>query len=374
MTEILTVQQFINRFERFAPRKFAMPGDPIGLHFGHPQQAVHKILVTLDVRPEVVDEAIEIGADFIFSHHPPLFKPAATLAEDNPQQAMYAKIIRHDIAVYAAHTNLDAAPDGMNDWLADLYQIQDTEVLAAHTQINYYRVVVFVPDPDLTRLTAALAAQGFGCYGNYDNVGFYFPGTGTFKPNQQANPTVGQAGSQEFVAETAYTLMCSETELAAALALIREVHPYEEPVVDVYPLENQATAIGLGRIGNLAEPMPFADYAELVKQKTGVSGLRIVASDTKRLVKRVAVLGGDGGKYYPAALAKGADTFITGDIYYHVAHDMLAGGLNAIDPGHHFESICKEKLARLFTAWSATEKWPVTVTFSQLNTDPYTFI
>lgn len=374
MTQTITVGQFIQRFEQFAPRRFAMPGDPIGLHFGSADQTIAKILVTLDVRPEVVDEAIAAGANFIFAHHPPMFKPAARLTEDDPQQAMYAKIIRHNIAVYAAHTNLDAAPGGMNDWLADLYQIQDSEVLAPHTTIDYYRVAVYVPDAELLPLTAALAAQGFGSYGNYDNVGFRFKGTGTFKPNAQAHPTIGAAGQQEFVAETAYTLMCSEFELPAVLATIRAAHPYEEPVIDVYQLANIQDEIGLGRIGNLAEPLPFSEYAELVKTQTGVAGLRTVVSDADRLVKRVAVLGGDGGKYYQAALAKGADTFITGDIYYHVAHDMIAHNLNAIDPGHHFESICKAKLSQMFTQWAQAEDWSIAVMSSSLKTDPYTFI
>src|SRR5699024_4098525 len=79
---------------------------------------------TLDIRPEVVEEAKAIGADFIFAHHPPIFKPVKRLTEDDPQQSMYAEIIRSGIGVYAAHTNLDAAPAGMNDWLSDLYEVE----------------------------------------------------------------------------------------------------------------------------------------------------------------------------------------------------------------------------------------------------------
>lgn len=269
----LTIREFIQQFQTFAPESYAVEGDPTGLHFGRLDQEINKILVTLDIRPEVVEEAKEIGADFIFAHHPPIFKPVKRLTEDNPQQAMYADIIRAGIGVYAAHTNLDAAPGGMNDWLSDLYSLENTEVLRAHT----------------------------------------------------TDETSGQA-------------------------------------------------IGIGRIGDLAEPMTLQAFGGFVKEKTGVNSLRMVVANKDRPVKRVAILGGDGGSYFEDALAKGADTFITGDVYYHTGHDMIAAGLNVIDPGHHFESIVKDKMTDKFNEWNESKDWQVEVVASQLNTDPFTFI
>lgn len=269
----LTVKEFIQKFETFAPEAYAVEGDPTGLHFGRLDQEITKILVTLDVRPEVVKEAQKIGADFIFAHHPPIFKPVKRLTEDDPQQAMYADIVRSGIAVYAAHTSLDAAPGGMNDWLCDLYGIENTEILTVHT-------------------------------------------------------TDDKTGQD----------------------------------------------IGIGRIGDLSTPRTFKEFAAKVKDATGVDGLRVLVADENRPVKRVAVLGGDGGSYFNAALAKGADTFITGDVYYHTGHDMLAAGLNVIDPGHHFESIVKPKLTDKFSEWNKEENWQVEVASSKLNTDPFTFI
>uniref|UniRef100_UPI00352A1BC1 Nif3-like dinuclear metal center hexameric protein n=1 Tax=Aerococcus urinaeequi TaxID=51665 RepID=UPI00352A1BC1 len=269
----LTIKDFIQQFQTFAPEYFAVEGDPTGLHFGRLDQDIHKILVTLDIRPEVVEEAKKIGADFIFAHHPPIFKPVKRLTEDDPQQAMYAEIIRSGIGVYAAHTNLDAAPAGMNAWLSDLYEVENVEVLRAHT----------------------------------------------------TDEATGQA-------------------------------------------------VGIGRIGDLAEPMTLEDFGEFVKVKTGVNALRMVVADKDRPVKRVAILGGDGGSYFMDALAKGADTFITGDVYYHTGHDMIAAGLNVIDPGHHFEAIVKSKMTDKFKQWNDENNWQVDVVASQLNTDPFTFI
>lgn len=269
----LTIREFIKVFETYAPETYAVEGDPTGLHFGSLDQDIHKILVTLDVRPEVVKEAVAVGANFIFAHHPPIFKPVKRLTEDDPQQAMYADIIRSGIGIYAAHTNLDAAPNGMNDWLADMYGLENTEILRTHT-------------------TDAVSGE----------------------------------------------------------------------------------PIGIGRIGDLNTPQTLADFSNFVKEKTGVSGLRVVVADKERPVRRVAVLGGDGGSYFADAIAKGADTFITGDVYYHTAHDMIAGGLNVIDPGHHFESIVKEKMTNKLNEWNTAHHWAISIVPSNLNTDPFTFI
>lgn len=64
--------------------------------------------------------------DFIFAHHPVMFKPAKDLDTRNPQNAMYAKLLAHQITVYAAHTNLDTVNGGMNDWLADQLGLNNT--------------------------------------------------------------------------------------------------------------------------------------------------------------------------------------------------------------------------------------------------------
>lgn len=120
----MLVQEFIHKMEAFAPLIYSEEGDPIGLHFGKEDNEIHRLMVTLDVRPEVVEEAINQKVDFIFAHHPPIFVPIKTFNESDPQIAMYAKLIRHHIGVYAAHTNLDSTKGGLNDALAQAYGIE----------------------------------------------------------------------------------------------------------------------------------------------------------------------------------------------------------------------------------------------------------
>ncbi|KGH34579.1 Nif3-like dinuclear metal center hexameric protein [Lactococcus cremoris] len=95
---------------------------------------------------------------------------------------------------------------------------------------------------------------------------------------------------------------------------------------------------GLGRVGNI-EGTDLSVLTEKVKEVFGLDRLRLVTynHDLTQKIERVAICGGSGGKLWPKALAKGADVYLTGDIYYHIGHDMLSAGLIGIDPGHYIE-------------------------------------
>lgn len=120
-----TGNEIIERFERFASPVLAESWDHSGLQVGNPDRPVRRVMTTLDVRPAVVEEAARRGVDFIFAHHPVMFKPARDLDLRNPQNQLYADLLAQEITVYAAHTNLDTANGGMNDWLAEKLNLID---------------------------------------------------------------------------------------------------------------------------------------------------------------------------------------------------------------------------------------------------------
>lgn len=113
-----TFKQLMEGLEAKYPPKFAEDWDRIGLHFGDPEAAVKKVMTCLDIRSSVVDEAIERQVDTIVVHHPILFHPIKRFDLSNPQNQLFARLIKHDIKVFAMHTNNDSGHDGMNDWLA----------------------------------------------------------------------------------------------------------------------------------------------------------------------------------------------------------------------------------------------------------------
>lgn len=366
-------EEFVQRFEQFAPSYLALDGDPIGLGIGSLKKPVHRMMVTLDVRPETVKEAIEKEVDFIFAHHPPIFKPAKHLSVDQPQTKMYADLLKHDITVYTAHTNLDVTEGGMNDWLAEEMGLTNTEVMAPTYTEAYKKLAVFVPEHSQERVREALHEAGAGEVGEYKDVSYTLGGLGRFTPQEGSDPSEGEIGKPETVEEVKIEMILPEHQVETAVKALLEAHPYEEPVFDLYTIDHYTKTYGLGRVGELKEAVSFKKLLKKVTETFNVDGLRYVVEDPDQLVKRIAVMGGDGGSHYKEALKKGADVFITGDLYYHTAHDMQADGLPAIDPGHHIESICKERLTDLFTEWAQENNWQLEIIPSAINTDPFHF-
>ena len=270
-----TGNQLIERFEKYANPQLAEKWDHVGLQVGNPDLPITRLMTTLDVRPEVVDEAISRKVDFIFAHHPIMFHPAKDLDTRNPQNKMYADLLANNITVYAAHTNLDTANGGMNDWLA--------------AQLHLEKLSPLVP-----------------------------------------------AGN--------------------------------DPV--------SGDEVGMGRVGELTNEMTPREFARYCMDMFQVKGLRLIVNplDQDKQLKRVAILGGSGQDFYQQALAMNADAYVTGDVSYHFAHDMIANHLTVVDPGHHIEVIAAHQLAALISQWRDQTNWQFDVIESKVNTEPFTFI
>ncbi|WP_376716817.1 Nif3-like dinuclear metal center hexameric protein [Enterococcus devriesei] len=366
--------EFIQRFNDYCPEWLAEEGDPVGLHIGTLNKEVKRIMMSLDVRPNVVDEAIEKKIDLLIVKHPPIFRPISRLTTDDVQTKMYADLIKHDIAVFAAHTNMDIIHNGLNDWFCQLLEVIDTDYLIHTHTVKMKKLAVYVPQTDAKKMREALAKAGAGQQGNYQGTSFTMNGTGRFTPNEQANPTIGSANTPEQVQESKVEVIFPETKQTAVVAAMIAAHPYEEPAYDIYSLDNLAENFGIGRVGELKTAMPTEDFIAKVKQVFNLEGLRVVyPHQSKESIKRVAICGGSGEKFYRDALAVKADVYITGDVYYHTAHDMQETGMLVIDPGHYIESLCKEKMVALFNQWKNEEGWNVDFFVSETSTNPFSF-
>ncbi|QPS71815.1 Nif3-like dinuclear metal center hexameric protein [Lactococcus garvieae] len=137
-------------------------------------------------------------------------------------------------------------------------------------------------------------------------------------------------------------------------------------------LEIQDTEVlteeGLGRVGNI-EPMNLAAFSEKMKQAFNLDHIRLVTYDhsLEQMIRRVAICGGSGGKFWPDAKAKGADIYITGDIYYHAGHDQLSQGLIGLDPGHYLEHLFIPKVSEKLKGFTPE----VEILESKVNTNPF---
>lgn len=366
--------EIIQLFESWAPKKMAcMPNDPIGLAIGTLNKKVTKVLVTLDVTHEVVDEAISKGCELIIAHHPPIFMKLAHLRTDNPKGRLYEKCLKHDIAVYAAHTNLDVAPGGVNDLLADALKLQDRKPLEHTYSDQMMKLAVFVPNENADAVRAALAKAGAGQIGNYDSCSYSLQGEGRFRAAEGADPYVGEIGELHIEQEQKVEIVFPQTIKNRVLKAMLQVHPYEEPAYDLYALDLKTNEQGLGRIGKLVEPMTLQAFAEFVKDALDVPALRVVGP-LDAIVHKVAVVGGDGNKYIHTAKFAGADVFVTGDIGFHMAQDAEVDGLWIVDPGHHVEKVMIKGVAEKMKQLCDNNKLNVDFVQSTIHTEPFKFI
>ncbi|KGM45294.1 Nif3-like dinuclear metal center hexameric protein [Neobacillus niacini] len=364
--------EIIQLFEQFSPKGLAMEGDKIGLQIGRLNKKIDKVMIALDVLEEVIDEAIERDVQLIIAHHPPIFRPLKNVLTDTVQGRMIEKLLKHDIAVYAAHTNLDVAKGGVNDLLAEALGLENSEVLVPTYETKLKKLVVFTPISHAKEIRKVLGDIGAGFIGNYSHCSFSTDGTGRFLPGENTNPHIGQQGQLEAVDEVRIETIVPESLLKRAITAMIKVHPYEEVAYDVYPVENNGEVLGLGRIGKVKE-MTLAEFAERVKEALEVDKVRVVGDLSSR-VKKVAVLGGDGNKYFMSAKFKGADVYVTGDIYYHTAHDAMMKGLNMIDPGHNVEKVMKKGLTSILSKMCKESGYEVEIFPSEVNTDPFQFV
>ncbi|WP_127533026.1 Nif3-like dinuclear metal center hexameric protein [Paenibacillus kobensis] len=361
--------------EQLAPKHYAVEGDKIGLQLGTLNKPIPKVLVALDVTDKVVDEAIQAGANLIVAHHAIIFRPIAKIDTSTPAGKLYEKLIKHDIAVYIAHTNLDVTDGGINDWMADLLGIVPegrSSLEEVHTD-KLFKLVVFVPETHGERVQQAIWQAGAGTIGKYDCCSFVLEGTGTFRPGDGTNPFIGQQGKLEKVNEVRIETIVPHSIHRAVVQAMLKAHPYEEVAYDLYPVDLKGRSFGLGRVGKLEEPATLGELAERVKSVFEVPFVRVVG-DLSAPVRKLAVLGGSGAKYVRNAKFAGADVMVTGDIDYHTAHDALADGMMIIDPGHNVEKIMKQRVADWLAAQLTERKSTTEVVASALSTEPFRLV
>jgi dinuclear metal center YbgI/SA1388 family protein len=246
---------------------------------------------------------------------------------------MLLGLIRSGVAVYSPHTAFDNTPGGINDHIARLLGLTEVKPLRPRDAARQVKVVVFVPEADLRKVSDALFAAGAGRIGQYEECSFRLDGTGTFFGTDATNPTVGQKGRREEVKEWRLEVVCPESGLEGALAAMRKAHSYEEPAYDVYPLHPGRSG-GEGRLGRLSEPRPLKDFAGRVKASLG-AGLVQVVGDADRSVGRVAVACGAAGEFLRDAQRAKADVFLTGEMRFHDYLAARADGIALVLPGHY---------------------------------------
>lgn len=371
---MIKCQVIVEAMDKFAPRYLAEDWDNVGLLIGNPSQEINKILTCLDVTEQIIDKAITEKYDMIISHHPFLFRGIKRISTDKPQGRMLQKILSNNIAIFAAHTNLDTTFGGVNDVLANKLDLIDLQPLTISYREEILKLGVNVPVDYAQIVREAIVQAGAGSIGNYSDCSFNYNGNGYFKPLDKANPFIGKQHQLTEVNEIRIeTIMPAKIKNRVIKAMLK-AHPYEVPAYDILPTHNVYNENGLGRIGKLATPISLIDFAQKVKQNLPGDTFRFVKGNNK-LVKKVALCSGAGIEFLDKACMKGADTYITGDVKYHEAQHAQELGLNLIDAGHFGTELpIVETLAKYLQSENITNKWNIEICADTEAVDVFTTI
>jgi len=360
----MKIKEIVVALERFAPLPLQDGFDNAGLQVGLTDVEATGALLCLDVTEAVLDEAISLGYNLVISHHPLIFKGYKSLTGRDYVERCIFKAIKNDLVIYSAHTNLDNVEGGVNYKIAEKIGLKNVRMLSAKEE-SLLKLVTFVPNSHVEKVSQALFSAGCGNIGNYDCCSYTVSGEGTFRAKEGANPFVGSVGEFHKELEVRIETILPVFKKNEILKTLIASHPYEEPAYDFYLVKNSWQQAGSGIIGKLEEPVTELDFLKHIKKVFEVGCIKHNKLGG-RLIDKVALCGGAGSFLLPQALENGADVFLTGEIKYHdyFGHDkdILITEIGHYESEQYTKEIFFSLIQHLFPALSVQQ--------TKINTNP----
>ncbi|MBU8892692.1 MAG: Nif3-like dinuclear metal center hexameric protein [Bacteroidales bacterium] len=365
---MMRLKEIISYIESVAPLAYQEDYDNAGLIVGDPEMELSAALITVDVTEEIVEEAILKNANLILTHHPIVFSGLKKITGKNYTERIVIKAIKNDVAIYAAHTNLDSIWGGVSSKIAEKLELINQKILAPVTN-QLFKLVYFVPKDHAEKTRKAVFEVGAGTIGDYDCASFNSEGKGTFKAGEDANPYVGKKGEIHIEDEMRIEIIFPRyLKNKVANALIKS-HPYEEVAYDIYPIENNFNRVGYGVVGDLKTEINEIEFLNRLKEVFSAKGVRYTKLLNKP-IRRVAICGGSGSFLLKNAIQEKADIFVSGDFKYHQFFDA-DGQILIADIGHfETEQITKELFYELLM-----KKFPkFAAHLTEINSNPINYL
>jgi dinuclear metal center YbgI/SA1388 family protein len=364
----MLLRNITDHLETIAPLSYQESYDNAGLIVGDKSRDISSALIAIDVTEEVVNEAISYGCELIISHHPLIFRGIKRITGANEVERCLIKAIKNDIAIYAAHTNLDSITGGVNSKICEKIGLEKCRILApAKNQL--LKLVTYVPENHVETVRSALFNAGAGVIGNYDQCSFINSGYGTFRGNEDSTPFIGTVGVLRSEPEVRLETIIPRHLTSKIVAALNNSHPYEEVAFDLVPIENNFPSVGMGMVGQLSTPCDEIEFLNLIKRVFGCKVIKHTELTGKQILK-VAVCGGSGSFLINNAIAEGADIYITADLKYHDYFDADKKIVLA-DIGHfESEQFTKEVLKEI-----VLKKFPTfALRLSDVKTNPVSYL
>ncbi len=363
----MILADIVQVLDEIAPTRNAESWDNVGLLAGDPAQVVKKAILTIDYTDEVAGEAQRAACELVIAYHPPIFEALKRVTAGS----LVFDAIRRGVAIYSPHTALDVAEGGTNDMLADALGLGDRSPLRlAQTRASQHKLVVFVPENELEKVSTALFDAGAGRIGKYSACSFRSPGTGTFFGEAGTNPAVGQRGKLEKAQEVRLETVVEISKIEQVIKALREAHSYEQPAFDLNQLAAPPEGRGLGRIGTFPRPVPRAELIARVKRELDLTHV-LVCGPTNGDISRVAACAGACGDLVDDAISQKAELYLTGEVRHHDAIKAARAGTTVICTLHsNSERAVLRRLKRRLQ-----ERAPnLDLILSELDRDPFSIL
>ncbi|PLX70029.1 MAG: Nif3-like dinuclear metal center hexameric protein [Denitrovibrio sp.] len=295
-------------------------------------QKIKKTALALDPTEKVIEEAIKEGCELLITHHPLFFGKTKSIDSSKPFDAKVIKAIKANLSIVAAHTSLDLADYGLNDYICYILNAKNISSFVKEGRHDFVKIVVFVPRTHAEAIRVAMEKSGGGHIGNYSGCTFSIDGVGRFRPGVDTNPYIGTVGELEAVDEARIETIIDQRKAAKLIEAVVEAHPYEEVPYDIYKLD-MGKEYGLGRVCGLEQPMSTPNFLQHIKDKLDADTLKINFELDKK-VEKFAVVTGSGASMWKSCLRAGVNVLVTGDMKHHDAIDAKENGVMIVDAGH----------------------------------------
>lgn len=335
----IQVQHISTFLNQWAPPETKLDYDNVGLLVGRSSRTVRRVLTCLDVTLKVVEEAIEKDCELIIAHHPLIFKGLKRINPDTEKGRILYTLIQHDIAVIAAHTNLDAALDGVSFALAEKLELENLKFLDKSYPISR----------KITLTTSRAESDDVLQLLNYYSA-----------EEAHVHAVEGRKGEQK-----TYEAVIDQHNLSGLKSELRKNGLLEQGNMQVVEVASASDNAGMGVVGFYRDQgLTQQEFLELVAGSLNVKAIRF--SGEANYVKKVAVCGGAGVSMTGAARAAGAQALVTADVKY---HDFFTDADNflLVDVGHYESEVpivttLQHELAEAFEE--------ITVFATETNTNP----
>ena len=311
----------IKELEKIYPLSYQESWDNCGLQLGNVEQNIKKIMTTLEITKDVVNEAIDKKIDLIITHHPLIFKPLKNITDEKILQ-----LIQHNICVYAMHTNVDVAINGMNDWLCEEIGLTNIYQLNNQVKEELVKFNVDVKKEQHYKIKELLKKYIININALHDYQEELFNlNAKTIKVISKENLLI----RLEFI-----TLKKDQNDVINIFKQNNLNDYYIQDLIEPY------LSLGIGRIGTIKKQKANDLFNYLKKIYPNV---RMITNNNKE-VSTIAIVGGSGIEFLNDAISQNIDCFITGDIKYHDAQYILEQNIVVYDIGHFAEKIFNEKM------------------------------